>query len=213
LFDIFEGLNNWQIISLSPAANSNDNEVEEAQAYALKGIETINSEQVGMGNYGAFSTDDPEADGYYIVQWTGDPHTLQEDLLLESTDCIPSGEIVCESRFFCKIPRANRWFIPEKGLNGENLLTTVRMKQVVAPNLILEGLSDQNRLPNGCNRQQLTPLGPVPLSEYQHCSVLDEIARVDEMDCEEDGLEDSSDDDGGSRSNSDNSGDESSVST
>jgi hypothetical protein len=87
------------------------------------------------------------------------------------------------------------------------------MKQVVAPNLILEGLSDQNRLPNGCNRQQLTPLGPVQLSEYQHCSVLDEIARVDEMDCEEDGLEDSSDDDGGSRSNSDNSGDESSVST
>jgi hypothetical protein len=56
------------------------------------------------------------------------------------------------------------------------------MKQVVAPNLTLEGLSDQNRLPNGCNRQQITPLGPVKLSEYQHCSVLDEIARVNEMD-------------------------------
>jgi hypothetical protein len=33
------------------------------------------------------------------------------------------------------------------------------------------------------------------LSEHQHCSVLDEIARVGEMDCEEDGLEDSGDDD------------------
>jgi hypothetical protein len=173
----------------------NDDEAEEAQAYALKGNETINSEQVEMGNYGAFSTDDPEVDGYYIVQWTGDPHTLQEDLLLESTDCIPSGEIVCEARFSCKIPRANRWFIPEKeGLTGENLLTTVRMKQVVAPNLTLDELSDQNRLPNGCNRQQITPLGPVQLSEYQHCAVLDEIARVDELDCEEDSLEESTSD-------------------
>jgi hypothetical protein len=149
-----------------------------------------------MGNYGAFSTDDPEADGYYIVQWTGDPHTLQEDLLLESTYCIPSGEIVCEARFFCIIPHANRWFIPEKeGSTGENLLTTVRRKQVVAPNLTLDGLSNQNRLPNGCNRQQITPLGPVRLSGYQHCAVLDEIARVNELDCEEDGLEESSDED------------------
>ena len=67
------------------------------------------------------------------------------------------------------------------------------MKQVVAPNLLLEGLSNQNRLPNGCNRRQITPLGPVRISEYQHCSVLDEIARVEEMDCKEDGLDKSGD--------------------
>jgi hypothetical protein len=193
LFGIFDGLNDWQIIGLSPNANSNDDEMEEAQAYALKGIETINSELVENGNYGAFSTDDPDADGYYIVQWTGDPFTLQDDLLLESTDCIPLGEIVCEAIFFSKIPRANRWYIPEKNLNGDSLFTTVRMKQVVAPNLLLEGLSNQNRLPNGCNTHQITPLGPVRISEYQHCSVLDEIARVEEMDCEEDGLDESGD--------------------
>jgi hypothetical protein len=68
LFQIFDGLNDWQIISLSPNVNSNNDEVDEAQAYALKGIETITSEQVEMGNYGAFTTDDPHADGYYIIQ-------------------------------------------------------------------------------------------------------------------------------------------------
>jgi hypothetical protein len=215
-FGIFDGLNDWQIISLSPNANSNDEELDEAQAYALKGIETINSEKVEMGNYGAFSTDDPEADGYYIVQWTGDPYTLQDDLLLESTDCIPAGEIVCEARYFCKIPRANRWFVKEKTQNGENAVTTVRMKQVVAPNLALEGVNDQNRLPNGCNRQQLTPLGPVRISEYQHCSVLDEIARVEEMDCEEEVLDESGDDDENSYDGSivsDNSSNDGSIST
>ncbi len=68
--------------------------MEEAQAYALKGIETINSELVENGNYGAFSTDDPDADGYYIVQWTGDPFTLQDDLLLESTDSVRQSSSV-----------------------------------------------------------------------------------------------------------------------
>jgi hypothetical protein len=76
-------------------------------------------------------------------------------------DCILAGEIVCEARYSCKIPHANWWFIQEKIQNGENVVTTVRMKQVVAPNLTLEGVNDQNPLPNGCNRQQLTPLGLV----------------------------------------------------
>jgi hypothetical protein len=209
LFQIFDGLNDWQIIDLSPIANSNDNELDEAQVYALKGIETINSEQVEMGNHGAFSTDDPSADGYYIVQWTGDPYTLQDDLPLESsTDCIPAGEIVCDARYYCKIPRAFRWYIPEKTRAGEDLVTTVRMKQVVAPNLTLEGASNQNQLPNGCNKRQITPLGPKRISEHQHCSVLDEIARLEEMDYEEDGLvesdgeEENSQDDGSISDNS-----------
>jgi hypothetical protein len=34
-FRIFDSLNDWQIISLSPNANSNDEELDEAQVYCM----------------------------------------------------------------------------------------------------------------------------------------------------------------------------------
>jgi hypothetical protein len=79
LWPVFEGCNDWLIVVLVPKANANEEEIEEAQAIALHRIATQMSEKVQHGNYGAFSTEDPHADGYYIVQWTSDPYTLQED--------------------------------------------------------------------------------------------------------------------------------------
>jgi hypothetical protein len=63
LFGIFDGLNNWKIISLKPKADADEEELEEAYASVLNGIETMNSEQVEMGNHGAFATNDPDANG------------------------------------------------------------------------------------------------------------------------------------------------------
>lgn len=162
--------------------------MEEAHAYALKGIETINSEKVEKGNHGAFCTNDPDADGYYVVQWSSDPYTLQEDLPLESGTFIPGSEIVCENNYYQKVPRAKHWYIPEKSEEGENLNTTVRMKHVVAPSMYLLEVSNQNKLPNTCNKRQILPLNPIQISVHDHNLIHDEIGRREEMDYEEDGL-------------------------
>ena len=35
---------------------------------------------------GAFATEDPHADGYYLVKWVDEPRTLNEDLVLNEFD-------------------------------------------------------------------------------------------------------------------------------
>jgi hypothetical protein len=188
LFSIFDGLNDWTIISLKAKAGADEDEVDEAHAYALKGIETINSERVEKDNHGAFGTNDPDADGYYVVQWSSDPYTLQEDLPLDSGTFIPGGEIVCDATYYQKVPRAKHWYIPEKSETGENLKTIVRMKHVLAPDLYLLEVSNQNKLPNTCNKRQILLLNPIRIAEHDHDWIHDEIARREEMDYEEDGL-------------------------
>ena len=45
------------------------------------------AEHVETGLHGALATDDPEAKGCHVVQWTSNPCTLQEDA--ELTECAP----------------------------------------------------------------------------------------------------------------------------
>jgi hypothetical protein len=194
-FGIFDGLNDWQIIALKPRADADEDELEEAHAYALNGIETMNSEKVEVGKHGAFGTNDPDADGYYVVQWTTDPYTLQDDLPLESGTFIPGGEIVCDATYFRKVPRAKQWYIPETSEAGENVATTVRMKHVVAPYINVLEVSDENKLPNTCNKRQILPLNPIRISPHDHNAIHDEICRREELDYEEEGPAGEDDDD------------------
>mmetsp|Transcript_30705 Transcript_30705/g.50714 ORF Transcript_30705/g.50714 Transcript_30705/m.50714 type:complete len:81 (-) Transcript_30705:74-316(-) len=49
--------------------------------------------------------------------------------------------------YFHSVPRAPRWFTPS------SLKTTVRIQQIVHPNLNLVEISETNMLPNGCNKR------------------------------------------------------------
>jgi hypothetical protein len=182
LWPVFEGCNDWLIVVLVPKADADEEEIEEAQAVALHGLATRMSEKVQHGNYGAFSTEDPHADGYYIVQWTSDPYTLQEDLQLTDYDppvIIPAGELVCDAKYLEKVPRTKRWYIPT------NLATTVRLKQVVATDMALLPISEANKLPNNCDKRRATPLGPRKVREDEHDAIGEEIRRRDELNYEE----------------------------
>jgi hypothetical protein len=110
------------IVVLLPKANADKEEIEEAQVVAIHGLATQMSEKVQHGNYGAFSTKDPHADGYYIVQRTSDPYTLQEDLQLTNYDppvIIPAGELVCNAKYFKKEPQTKCWYIQTKIVGGQ----------------------------------------------------------------------------------------------
>ena len=45
----------------------------------LRGVETRMSEKVLTTMYRAMRTNDESTDGYYVLQWTSEPYTLQED--------------------------------------------------------------------------------------------------------------------------------------
>jgi hypothetical protein len=93
---IFEGLNNWQIVQLVKTKDTTCEDMEDAQRLVLDGVATRFSESVREDGFGAFITDDPDSDGYYVVQWMGDPYTLQEDT--ELTEYNPMTTMTPRSR-------------------------------------------------------------------------------------------------------------------
>ena len=83
------------------------------------------AEKVTDGGVGVFQTEDPDADGYYLIKWTTSPYTLQEDKLLneyEPPQLVKAGEIVCEGQYFNPVSRARLWYTPSE------VPTTVRMQ-------------------------------------------------------------------------------------
>jgi hypothetical protein len=53
----------------------------------LHGIVTEAADQIKMGALGTFLMNDPDSNGYYVVEWTSLPYTLQEEAItLEEYD-------------------------------------------------------------------------------------------------------------------------------
>ena len=53
------------------------------------------SVSIAAGGHGAYATDAKDTPGYYVVDWSSSPYTLQRDTPSEpgSTILIPSGEL------------------------------------------------------------------------------------------------------------------------
>jgi hypothetical protein len=169
--------------------DSNAEEAEEALEEALAGMTTMMAERIKPDKYGAFSTTDEDADGYYIVKWTSEPYTLQEDkLLTEYTPAmrIPAGTLVCDAEYYNKVPGASLWYTPTQ---GDERNTVVRVQQVVAADLTMMPISDSNKLPAGMskkNKQEATKQNALRLESDEHDMVLDEIHRREVLEHDED---------------------------
>ena len=105
------------------------------------------SEKILTTMYGSMRTDDKSTDGYYVLQWTSEPYTLQEDKEMEGY--IPAitayaGKIVYNAVFLNPVPNANYWYILMKtGVDD----VTVILKEVLLPNIIMMKIDKINTLP------------------------------------------------------------------
>ena len=72
-WNIFEGLNDWNIIILvTQNKNKNIEKGNEDFKTILRRVETRMSEKILITMYGAIKTDDQSTDGYYVLQWTSE---------------------------------------------------------------------------------------------------------------------------------------------
>ena len=120
---------------MTQTKNKNIDKEDEAFRTILRGVETRMSEKILSTMYGAIRTNDESADGYYLLQWTTEPYTLQEDK--EMQDYLPittayAGDIVCDAVFLNPVPNAKYWYTPMITGDGD---VTVRLKQVLLPNI------------------------------------------------------------------------------
>jgi hypothetical protein len=189
LWPIFEGLNDWHIVELSrvPAKIAAleklaQEELFDAQDTILNGIAEEMAEGIEAGKIGAFSTEDEETSGYYLVEWKSEAYTLQEDKVLTEFDPpleLQAGELVVNATYLNLVPRAPLWYTQSE------LSTTVRVKQVLAANLNMLGISDSNKVPRGCNKKEVERLEGKRLHDVDHEEILDERMRRVALDHEE----------------------------
>ena len=84
--EVFEKNNEWKIITLKsvPIKDAGEDydpadEKEEIFNDILGEYEIEAANEIHKDSYGAYQTDDPEADGFYIIKWTTDVYILEED--------------------------------------------------------------------------------------------------------------------------------------
>ena len=147
------GLNDWHIVKLAPGKENNSEELKEAHRLVVKSWTKNAEKRIQGGKNGAFQTEDPEADGFYLVQWLGQPYQLEESCVLPEYAppiFVPKGETVCDARYWIKVPRTPQWYT----LSLDK--TKVHLCQVLASDvrLVEESNAERILLPKTCNRSQ-----------------------------------------------------------
>ena len=102
-------LNRWNFIKVE----SIPGEFEEGEVNAIE-VDILQShvnrvaEDIEKGGYGAINAD--EDDGYWLVQWSGDPYPIQREMEVEGCGKMPVGTLVCKGIYFNRIDRSPHWY-------------------------------------------------------------------------------------------------------
>ena len=166
---VFQGMNDW-IELISCNGKDTDREVvEEANQCALDNVAEMMASEVKVGGYGAMDTDDPNSEGYYLVNWKGLPFTAQTRMETREGDVIQKGELVCEACHVDAISGEPRCF---KATTKE---TVVRMQYILAADVEV-----------GTSRTGGQRFDRIVVSDEEHDAIIDEIDRRERIDHEED---------------------------
>ena len=151
----FEDLNDYKFLTLMPAKGDFDeSEIHECLSDALEVIEHQMGERIKADHYGAVNADDPQGapDGYYLVEWDGEPYVLQEPKEVEG--CVggpmPEGTLVVPGRYLYRVPRNPNWY-HSRLWKGEEV-KLFRVQYVLDPDIELERYNvKEGRIPTRGN--------------------------------------------------------------
>ena len=137
------GYNNWRVVDLV-TTNVTPEEKEKVYEIILHGIKTRMNERILIGTFGAMRINDEAAQGYYLVKWITEPHTVQDDTVMMGVKPQQydfSGEIICDALFWNPVPNAIDWYTPMKKREG---MVMIRLKQVLITGVTMKMISDNN---------------------------------------------------------------------
>ena len=111
--DDHRGWNDVRIISFEPAKGCDVNELEETFVATLRELGKTMARSVVIGGKGAYSVD-AEDSKYYLVEWTADPHMIEEDNVIMVVDQpmqLFAGDWVCCEKWLNPVHRAKYWYM------------------------------------------------------------------------------------------------------
>ena len=165
------GDNKWFIVDLEQRKagdpNHGDYQDEDADIFrkeVREHITAIIATEIDIGKYGAVVTSDEDADGYYVVQWTGLPYTDQE-----------TGQLVCDANYLNPVARAQKWYTESVASD------THVLQHVVLGDVNMNIISDTNSLPNTCDKVSAASKGALKVSKESDDFIFEEIYRRDAL--------------------------------
>jgi len=183
-YQIFLETNNWRVVTLKARKDCPEEDLEEAKMIVLNSMTENAANEIKVGNIGAFSTEDPTYEGFYLVKWTSESFPAEEDTLLHDFDPpmhIKKGDLLVTAKYLDKVPRAANWWCPIEQT------VTVRVQQVLATKIQLMGHCAANQLPRTCNNSEAIRLNSKKLCEEDREKILHEILVRNVLDFEERG--------------------------
>ena len=119
------------------------------------------------------------------MKWITSPYAVQEDTVMlgvESQQSYFAGEIICDAVFWNPVPNAIDWYILMCKREG---LVIIRLKQLLITSLTMKMISDNNMLPNKCNKKQVKIQGAMKIDDDDDvCEIIEEVYRKDKFDKE-----------------------------
>ena len=169
--EVFEGYNEWKIISLKsiPTKDAEEDfdpadEMEELFNDILGEYEIEAANQIEKDMFGAYQTEDPNTDGFYIIQWMSHVYRLEEDSYeIEGMDGnkLEAGSQVADGLYWNPVPRAKDWYTPPQ----KEQVFTFRVRYVLKGDLYMLDQSESYPFPNNRrDRETVLKLKPCKIS-------------------------------------------------
>lgn len=119
--------NRWHFVDILSSNQNNEEDDEKENFQALNHLIAMNAASIKEGNIGAVVADNPESNGYYLVEFTGLPYTYQQ-----------TGELLCNCNWLYKVNRCPSWYGPF------NVGPIVRVLNIVDTNVHLMPIDPGN---------------------------------------------------------------------
>ena len=157
--------NRWHFVNMYPSKKHDHDDEQQEHYEALQHITALVADEIEVGNVGAVVTSDTECkEGYYLVEFTGEPYTDQQ-----------TGELKCECNWLYPLPESPSWytFSTEK--------TIVELLNVVATNVEMDEMSPNIYPRNQQMRKECRKKNGKRITNDARCEILDEIIRRDDL--------------------------------
>ena len=108
-WQVLGSFNNWNIIQLSQKSTPSDT-FDQIHQVVIDGMSDNMALLVESGKYGAINTNDTETNWFYVLIFTSEAYTIQDNTTIDG-QIITAGELVIKAQYICSMQiETNRYW-------------------------------------------------------------------------------------------------------
>ena len=147
---VLGSFNNCNIIQLSHNSTPSDT-FDEVHKVVLDGISDNMASLIESGKYGAINITDTETNGFYVIMFTSEAYTLQDNTTIDGP-IITSGEFVVKAKYIYYMQVDTNWYLNKK---PQHNFITVPTCTILHPQLEVNAVTYFHAIPKSvCTRTQ-----------------------------------------------------------